>query len=373
MSLPRIDEFLPGVVVFGDALAPSRDEVGAAPRAPELREALTGVEGFAGMSRRAESMTRLTTVAADVADSLGRRLDDLDSTPEPRSAAQRYFRLRTADLPPDHRLWYFTTTVARVAEDLFDAPVAGSDLLRIGEAAVTVLDMMTRPPGPVIEYISSARPLPERPIEEVWLRRWILGHQLHAMFNVHAAHALTDAIDALRSGRPHGAATALDAATRIVEGFAGARAYALAVPADFYQEVLRPSMLPPLTEAPLTGRMHVEYQGYRQRLADLVDLLPQPSAGLAAAQPRLAFSRERLLEADLIEAERHVTSVEPLVRDSRSLIQSGRSVDNAVGSLRHIRHRRAARIAGFVRFPDRVASIGAVPSGAGGEPPDAAR
>ena len=82
-------------------------------------------------------------------------------------------------------------------------------------------------------------------------------------------------------------------------------------------------MLPPLTVAPLTGRMHLEYQGYRQRLAELLDVLPQSTADLAARQPALALSREHLLEADLIESERHVTSVEPLVGDSRSLIRDG--------------------------------------------------
>lgn len=101
--------------------------------------------------------------------------------------------------------------------------------------------------------------------------------------------------------------------------------------------------------------MHVEYLGYRRRLDELLELLPSSSARLATTQPALALARERLLEADLIEAERHVTSVEPLVGDSRSLIQTTKSVENAVSALRRIRHRRAARAAAYIRFPDRMA------------------
>ncbi len=192
--------------------------------------------------------------------------------------------------------------------------------------------------------------------DEMWMRRWVVGHQLHAMLNVHAAYALADAAEGLRAGDQQCAIRALDNATRIVDGFAGARAQALAVPDWFYQDVLRPSMLPPLTSAPLTGRMHTEYRGYRKRLSEVIRMMPQSSTDLASMQPRLAFVRERLLEADLVEAERHVTSVEPLVSTSRSLIQTSRSTDNAVSALRRIRHRRAAEIEPYVRFPDRLGS-----------------
>jgi hypothetical protein len=89
----------------------------------------------------------------------------------------------------------------------------------------------------------------------------------------------------------------------------------------------------------------------------VINLMPQSSKDLASTHPRLAFVRERLLEADLIEAERHVTSVEPLVSLSRSLIQTSKSTDNAVSALRRIRHRRAAEIEPYVRFPDSLGSF----------------
>lgn len=355
LSSDAVDRLLPGVVSYGDPLSSRPTDRCLPVDITAVRKALDGLDGFGTAAHRAASAAALHTAVTDRANSLAARLDGPDEIPEPRSVAQHYFRIRTATLPADRGLWHCLVTVARAAEDLIDAPVAGSDVLRIGVAVTTVLDMTPQPDGAEPDSPPAAGWAPTWSIEEIWLRRWIIGHQLHAMFNVHAAYALADAADALREGRHHAATTAIDTATRIVEGFASARAQALALPAAFYQDILRPTMLPPLTAAPLTGRMHLEYQGYRHRLAELLNLLPQSSSGLAAAQPTLALSRERLLEADLIESERHVTSVEPLIRDSRSLIQTGRSTENAVGALRRIRHRRAAMIADYVRFPDRVA------------------
>jgi hypothetical protein len=226
---------------------------------------------------------------------------------------------------------------------------------RLSAAIATLINRM---PGPIcparareIRGDSIAHDLA---IEEVWLRRWIIGHQVHAMLNVYASWAVAEAIDAIRAKDLHRALTALDDARHIVEGFSAARAHALALPPDFYQDVLRPTMNPPLTSMPLSGRMHVEYRIYRHRINELLDVLPMQGTRAAAIQPALSLHGERLLEADLIEAERHITLVEPLVGNSKSLIQTPKSADNAVSALRTIRHRRATRIANYVRFPDQA-------------------
>jgi hypothetical protein len=319
-----------------------------------LMDALAGLDGFAPLARRTRAAANLHAVAAAQVKQLGTQLNDRDEPVEPRSAAQRYFRIRTVSQSGDRTLWHCLRVIADTADDLGDAPIAGSDVHRLGLAVAAVLN---RIPGP--EHVGQAsrlagHPVPTRAVEEIWFRRWIIGHQLHAMLNVNAAYALADAADALRANDLHNATLAINHAVQIVTGFAAARALALALPAAFYQDVLRPTMLPPLAESPLSGRMHLEYRGYRRRLDELLELLPSSSARLATAQPTLALARERLLEADLIEAERHVTSIEPLVGDSRSLIQTPKSVENAVSALRRIRHRRAARAAAYVRFPDRM-------------------
>ncbi|MCX2950181.1 hypothetical protein [Lentzea sp. NEAU-D7] len=356
-SLPpaaeELDRLLPAVAIFGDPLRDRPTGRRAPVDVPAVKAALAGLNGFTETAHRMNSVTTIRTVAASEADGLAIELKAQRGEPPPptRSPIQQYFRIRTAALTADQLLWHCLRVIADTAEDLVDAPMSGSDLGRLGSAVIAVLDGDS---GPRHESSTPPPPSPRRDlaIEEVWLRRWIIGHQLHALLNVHAAYAVNDAAEALRRGSYNAAVAAVCSATSIVEGFAGARAHALAIPADFYQEVLRPTMLPPLTEVPLSGRMHVEYQGYRRRMEELLCLVPQPAEKLAAAQPRLALAVERLVEADLIDVERHITSVEPLVGDSRSLIQTGKSTENAVSSLRRIRHRRAAAIARHVRFPD---------------------
>jgi hypothetical protein len=349
-----LDRLLPRVVSFGD---PSSDRP-AERRIPvdltALRHTFEEFDAFAITGRRLDAAASIASMARAQASVLKSSLT-YDVRPEPLSDVQRYFRIRTADLSGDQALHQCLCVINDVAIDIADAPIAGSDLTRIVSAMSEVINSFS---GPLSSVSASADPpRPIRTIEEVWLRRWIVGHQLHAMLNIYAAYALVDAIRALRACDYHSATRALHVAARIVEGFPGARAHALALPAVFYSDVLRPTMLPPLTSTPLTGTMHVEYRGYRRRLEQVMELLPQSSVQLAAMQPQLALARERLLDADLIDSERHVTSVEPLVGDSRSLIQSGRSTENALAALRRIRHRRADQVARYVRFPDRIARV----------------
>jgi hypothetical protein len=347
------DQLLPAVAAFGDPLLAPIVGRKTAVDMGAIQGAIAKLDGFTPAVHRMTAAARLHTVAAAQADRLGAQLADRYEESDPRSAAQRYFRIRTAALSGDRALWHCLRVIADVAEDLVDAPISGSDIRRMSLAMSTVLGRL-----PGAEHVDEAappatHPAQALPIEEIWFRRWIIGHQLHAMLNVYAAQALTDAANALRENDLHRAVVALDDSTKLVDGFAAARAQALGVPAAVYQEVLRPTMLPPLTEVPLSGRMHVEYRGYRRRLGELLEMLPSPGVKLAATRPTLALARERLLEADLIEAERHVTSVEPLVGDSRSLIQTTKSTENAISALRRIRHRRAAEAAPYVRFPDR--------------------
>lgn len=208
-------------------------------------DALAGLDGFAPLAQRIKAAASLHAVATAQAKHLGTQLDDQDEQAEPRSAAQRYFRIRTVSQSGDRTLWHCLRVIADAAGDLGDAPIAGSDLHRLGLAIAAVL---RRIPGPKHADQTSRpadHPVQTRAVEEIWFRRWIIGHQLHAMLNVNAAYALADAADALRANDLHGAMLAINDAAQIVAGFAAARALALALPATFYQDVLRPTMLPP--------------------------------------------------------------------------------------------------------------------------------
>jgi hypothetical protein len=344
---------LPPIAVFGDPMHGSAGNFTTTRDVTNVLAAALELDGFAARATRLHAAASLSRVAAAQVQVLRTQLPASGDEPEARSAVQTYFRIRTAaELGADELLLNSLQVVADAANDLVDAPVSGSDIRRIGLAIASVVGRYRgsdqgEAPELVVEEANETLSL-----EEIWFRRWIIGHQLHAMFNVHAAFELVDASHALANGDTGAATRAIECAATLVEGFPGARAQALAVPASFYQDVLRPTMLPPMTSVPLSGRMHLEYNGYRQRFAELLHQLPMSTQELASSQPALAFARERIIEADLIESERHVTSVEPLVGDSRSLIQTTKSYDNAVSALRRIRHRRAAVAAPLVRFPD---------------------
>jgi hypothetical protein len=353
---PGPDGVMPPVAVLCDPFRPLRPaDAPAEVDLYTLYSALLEVDGHAPLTERQRSLRRVHAIAAREVERLLRRIEAEEiEIPDPLSPVQLYFRTRIGTPPPAQAWWHALRIVRDTAGDMLEAPMSGSDLCRL---AIGIAEAI-RPevPGGQAERPREL-PAPTQTealaVEETWLRRWIVAHQLHAMLNVQAASALLAAADELRAGEPHRAAGCLDRATRLVHGFTAARAQALAVPAAFYEETLRPTMLPPLTTAPLSGRMHVEYRTYREALEAVLDLMPESSERLATTDPALALARERLLEADLIEAERHVTGIEPLVGSDRSLIQTSKSTDNAISMLRRIRRQRADRAARFVRFADR--------------------
>jgi hypothetical protein len=102
----------------------------------------------------------------------------------------------------------------------------------------------------------------------------------------------------------------------------------------------------------LSGRQHRGYKVFRAAMKDLLAVMPEPYGQLAARDPELATARDALLEADLIDSERHVTLAYSMVRLQRSIAQLPDGPDNAVGELRLMRHRRAAHYAPLLRFGD---------------------
>ena len=280
----------------------------------------------------------------------------------PLNPIQIYFRLRRAAMTRRDAAAHATRTLMLATADLHLAPMSGSDLERSCVAMQQVIHdlfMLGQVPG---RGGTAADPTPDQAgasasenagaldVEAMWSMRWVVGHQLHALFNVMAAVAVDRAVAEFRGGLPQSAVGNLKRATVYVEGFPAARAQSLAVPAEFYNLVLRPSMLPPLVPAPLSGRMHIEYQRYQAGIDTLLKTCPEPVEALAAHHLTLALAREALLEADLIDAQRHVSLVEPLVGAAKSLIQHSRTKDNAISTLRRIHDRRAARFAPFLRF-----------------------
>jgi hypothetical protein len=280
--------------------------------------------------------------------------EDIGADIEAKSLVQDYFRIRTADISGEEAAGEAIGLLVRALEDLRSAPVSGATMTREVAAIRQVLTDFGGPnaAGTVIDATQNRQPLAKVNTQR-WYFRWIVAHQLHALFNVCASMAIGSAIGVLHEGDPDKVSEYLRRATIYVQGFSPARAHALAIPSWYYNEVLRPSMAPPLSSAPLSGRMHLEYKGYRTQVSRFLAEIPQGIHELAKVDPELAFAREALLEADLLDSENHVCLIEPVVGHSKSLIQNAQSGGSAVTILRQIRERRATMLQPFIRDSEK--------------------
>lgn len=272
---------------------------------------------------------------------------------------QDYFAIRTAPTDSFNTLVHITRVFAMVLEDVCNAPLAGSDIDALVKAMSAALGEFSQ--GDASGEVASIPPIdlddrlhiqPDDVLsdQQMWYRRWIVAHQVHAVFNVLAAIAVRQATEFIHQGVSPAACERITKASVFVEAFGPARAYALCLPPVHYQTVLRQSMLPPCVPVALSGRMHIEYKVYRKSIDALLAALPMPVAELARRDPELAFARERLMDADMSEAERHICLVWTMIGNDKSLVQSTRTEDNALGALRLIRDRRLAQIEPFIRF-----------------------
>lgn len=347
---------LPPIVVLPDPLTPCKGGPAfsgfddAAGLAGQAAGALDRFPAFSGPQVREASLCAALAPLERLEALLAGRLVGSGEEFAAKSLVQQYFRIRTAELDPAQASAQAIGVLVRSLDDLRSAPLAGASTTRETAAIRQVLiDQGAHgDAGLVHGSVPPVRALPEHTSQH-WFSRWISAHQLHALFNVHAALAIGRAVEKLHDHDVETATAHIRRATVYVNGFSAARAHALALPAWFYNDVLRPSMAPPLTSAPLSGRMHLEYKAYRSQISRLLTEVPLDMSELAENEPELAFAREALLEADLLDAENHVCLVEPVVGHAKSLIQNASSNGYAVSILRGIRDRRAADIRTFVR------------------------
>ncbi|TCC30681.1 hypothetical protein [Kribbella speibonae] len=316
---------------------------------------LDRLAAFSGPWRRTQQLAAIFRLLDAIDSALG-FVGRTGDEPAPRSPVQEYFRIRTADVSVEVGTAHMIGVLTQSVGDLRDAPVSGAMLLREAAAIRQVLADLGGEPAVGVAEADIADIFLERPNDvdrRRWYGRWIIAHQLHALLNLSAAGAVESAVDALDEGDCAASVGHLRRAVVYVEGFTPARAHALAVPAWFYNDVLRPSMAPPLSTAPLSGAMHLEYKSYRRQVSRLLAALPEDIRELAKDEPELALMREALLEADLMDAENHVCLIEPVVGSTKSLVQSAKSSGSAVTMLRRIRDRRAASFEPYLRGDNR--------------------
>ncbi|MGW4382436.1 hypothetical protein [Kitasatospora sp. NPDC004531] len=272
------------------------------------------------------------------------------------STSQWYFRVREVELSDQQAALHGALVIQRGLADLCEAPLSGADLaLETAGMRQAVLDLTGTAPGTGPEpappaAVPASGPVPSP--ESVWSARWLIGHQVHVLFNICAAVAVADTTCHLRRGDTDAALARLADATTYVRGFPAAMNHAGAIPTGHYLAEVRRTMAPPSTDIPLSGRQHRGYKLFRAAMKDLLAALPDTYEQLAARSPELADARGALLEADIVDAERHVTLAYSLVHLRRSIAQRPEGPDNAVAELRLMRHRRAAQYAPLIRFGD---------------------
>ncbi|MFB7667786.1 hypothetical protein ACFC1R_28330 [Kitasatospora sp. NPDC056138] len=282
------------------------------------------------------------------------------------STSQSYFRVREVELSDQQAALHGALVIHRGLEDLCEAPLSGGDLaLEVAGMRQAVLDLTGAAPGSGPDSGSGPAPVPDpvppvavpepgaaASLESVWSARWLIGHQVHVLFNVCAAVAVADATCHLRDGDGDTALRRLADAAVYVRGFPAAMNHASTIPADYYMAAIRQTMAPPSTDVPLSGRQHRGYKLFRAAMKDLLSAVPDSYEHLAARDPELAEARGALLEADIVDGERHVTLAYSMVHLRRSIAQRPEGPDNAVAELRLMRHRRAAQYAPLIRFGD---------------------
>ncbi|WP_159053094.1 hypothetical protein [Streptomyces regalis] len=182
----------------------------------------------------------------------------MDGLPS-KSPVQSYFRVRTAALTAEQAARQAASVIHRGLMDLCEAPLSGSDIARETAAMRQVVLDLAGITGHRVRAVEWSGGTPDalsgqepRSQEEMWLARWIIGHQVHVLFNVYATIVLRAAAERLRTGAVREAIHRLVRATVYVQGFAAARAHAAGLPADFYNTAVRPTMVPTVVSVPLT-------------------------------------------------------------------------------------------------------------------------
>ncbi|MDQ3402652.1 MAG: hypothetical protein M3548_04555 [Actinomycetota bacterium] len=325
-------------------------------RAQRTAAALTAVPTHAGSVERTAALRQASAVAEGLVAVLSDQCPAVLGEDLPAdSTSQSFFRVREVDLSDRQAALHGASIVQRGLTDLCEAPLSGADLaVEVAGMAQAVLDLTgaTAPDVPLDEPVSAAPDEGGTSLEARWTARWIVGHQVHVLFNICAAVAVTDAVHHLRHGAIQAALRRLGHATTFVRGFPAAMTHASTIPVEYYTAAVRPSMRPPEVARPLSGRQHRGYKTFRAAMKDLLAAIPDHYRELVARDPELAAARDALLEADLIDSERHVTLAYSMVRLQRSIAQLPDGPDNAVGELRLMRHRRAAQYAPLLRFGD---------------------
>jgi hypothetical protein len=301
------------------------------------------------LNNAVDSMRHLAAVTASALPAV--------STEAPAIPVHKYFGVVARPLTTHEHFAQTTTIFFRVLADLRDALLDINEIYAELAAIEAILKRIHEPLPFEVGQTQAGSSVRQYEPSGDGLERWIVVHHAYFLMNVHAASCVNQAARIAESDQAL-AASLLEEASVYVRGFSAAMMHSAAVPSSYYGDVIRPTMHPPAVPVVLTGTMQPEHASYRAALETFLHACGEPFLELVQKNRALALARDHLLDADLLDIEKHTCVASALVGNEHSLIQNEDSPGNAVSALRRMRHERAARYCPLMRFGDAaVASM----------------
>ncbi|MDG4860907.1 hypothetical protein P8605_22525 [Streptomyces sp. T-3] len=267
-----------------------------------------------------------------------------------------YFGIRTAPLDDPYLVSEVTTVSARILADMRHARLGLNDRAAEVSSMARLLESLDPgygAPAPHPSAASAGTGTVYAPGHDE-LTRWIIAHHFYLLLTLAAADSVSRAVTALKEGERDTALDALHEAAMHVRGFTAAMVHAGDMSAPCYGARVRPTMQPPALSEALSGGTMPEPRAFRKAMRGLVKVSCKPFDMLITTDPELALARDALLEADLINIERHVIVAADQVGTDSSIVRHDPDAESAVASLRMMRHARAVAYRDLMRFGDPV-------------------
>lgn len=161
-------------------------------------------------------------------------------------------------------------------------------------------------------------------------RRWILGHHLFATLTQGLIFASQALARALRAGLSQEIRRWVDLASSLFRGSAAAMQFTGDFPVEEYQDVIRPSMMPPAAPICLSGLMSADH---RLLVKTLHDMRP----ALQALWEQEPLRHEVLREELAAVYDQHIHVCQRFVGNEPSLLTAGRTEKSGPDLIRQFR------------------------------------
>lgn len=158
--------------------------------------------------------------------------------------------------------------------------------------------------------------------ERTAITRWKLGHHAFHLYLVAMNTLLEDALEAAKSTQWPSLARSLRDFTALLDATTASMKYASDFPSRLYDDLVRPSMMPPFLSPAFSGELNKEHElmldqvkELRRRLKNAASAGEEPPEEVAEALSKLRSATVRNRRHHMLVCEKHVEGGVSLVRD----------------------------------------------------------